>query len=385
MTRFLLKKFTKKDDRNSVIFLSGVLGIFFNVVLFIIKIFAGIVMGSVAVISDAINSFSDIGSSVVTVASSKVSVAKPDKEHPFGHGRMEYILTLLVAFIILLAGTELFKESVKKIINPEPIDFSWAIIVLLSSSILIKLYMFVYTRAFAIKANSDLLMASAKDYLSDLFSTTAVILSALVYNYFSLNIDGWAGAIVSLLVMLTGIKALIDGVKRLLGTVPPNEVFNEVEQIILSGSGIMGVHDIVLHDYGVDKFIGTAHAEVLSDADIIVVHDELDRIEREIYSKLGISMVMHVDPVVCDDEETHKARAVLDEIVLENCTDEICLSYHDFRIRKCSSSGKVQLIFDLVVPYNISENEQNEIVKKITSSLKAVDKRYDALIDIDNE
>lgn len=384
MIGFLLKKFTKKDDRNSVIFLSGVLGIFFNVILFLIKIFAGIVMGSVAVISDAINSFSDIGSSVVTVASSKVSVAKPDKEHPFGHGRMEYILTLLVAFIILLAGTELFKESIKKIINPEPIDFSWSIIALLSASILIKLYMFAYTKAFAVKSNSDLLMASAKDYLSDLFSTSAVILSALVYNYFSLNVDGWAGAIVSLLVMLTGFKALIDGVKRLLGTVPPNEVFNEVEEIILSGNEILGVHDIVLHDYGVDKFIGTAHAEVLSDADIIVVHDELDKIEREIYSKLGISMVMHVDPVVCNDEETHKARNALDKIILENCTDEIALSYHDFRIRKCSSSGKVQLIFDLVIPYEVSEVKQKEIAENIFRNLNEFDMRYEAVIHIDN-
>ena len=380
MTNFLLKKFTKQNDRNSIITLAGVLGILFNIILFSIKLVAGLVMGSVAVISDAINSFSDIGSSTITLFSSKVSSAKPDKEHPFGHGRMEYILTLFVAAIILLAGTELLKESIKKIINPEELSFSWGMFVLLLCTILIKLYMYAYTRNFAKIAKSDLLMAGAKDYLSDLISTTAVILSALVYEIFHWNIDGWAGTIVSILIIWTGFKALRDGVKRLIGTVPSLETHNKVRDIILNGNIIMGVHDIILHDYGPERFIGTAHAEVMSDADIVVVHEELDRIEREVYKTMGISLVMHVDPVICDDERTLAVRQILDEIIAEMSG----VSYHDFRIKDCSS-GKIEVIFDLVIPYGTNDEEQKKTTDKIARCLHEIDSRYIAVIDVDNE
>lgn len=381
MTELLLKKFTRKNDRNSIIFLSGIMGIIFNLILFIIKIIAGAVMGSVAVISDAINSFSDIGSSAVTVISSKASSVKPDKDHPFGHGRMEYVLTLLVSAIIFVAGIELLKESVKKIFNHEEISFSWVIIALLILSILIKLYMFSFTKVFAEKSASDLLLSVAKDYLSDLISTGVVIISALLYNFFKLNIDGWIGAFVSVLVMITGVKSLLGGVKKLLGSVPPEEVYQQVKSIILESALIQGVHDIVLHDYGPDKFIGTAHAEVFSNSDIVEVHEELDSIERKIFSQLGISMVMHVDPVVCDDEETIYAKNVLDDIL----KDFTGLSYHDFRIKSCSTNNELALVFDLVVPYKMTEIEQKNTTDEIIRRLKQVNENYNPIIDVDME
>ncbi|MBE0451739.1 MAG: cation transporter [Clostridia bacterium] len=304
MIRFLIKKFVKdyknteeKSVRESYGVLSGVLGIICNLFLFGVKLTIGLIMNSIAITSDAFNNLSDTGSSIITILGAKLSNRVPDEEHPFGHGRFEYISSLIIAFIIILVGFELLKSSFDKILNPEKVEFNWILILILSMSILIKVWMYFYNRYIGNAIGSKVNQAAAYDSLNDVVATSAVILTTIVGKFIAFPIDGIAGLIVSLLIMYTGYGVAKDTVNVLLGMSPSSETVDKIHDQILECDYIEGVHDLKVHDYGPGRTIASVHVEMSDTISIVKAHTEIDRVEKRILNELGIDIVIHVDPM----------------------------------------------------------------------------------------
>ncbi len=304
MIRFLIKKFVKdykntndKSVRESYGVFSGVLGIICNLFLFGVKLAIGIIMNSIAITSDAFNNLSDTGSSMITILGAKLSNRVPDEEHPFGHGRFEYISSLIIAFIIILVGFELLKSSFDKIINPEKVEFSWILIVILSVSILVKVWMYFYNRYIGKAIGSKVNQAAAYDSLNDVVATSAVILTTIVGKFIDFPIDGIAGLIVSMLIMYTGYGVAKDTVNVLLGMSPSAETVDKINSQILECDFIEGVHDLKVHDYGPGRTIASVHVEMSDRISIVKAHTEIDKVEKRILNELGIDIVIHVDPM----------------------------------------------------------------------------------------
>lgn len=304
MIRFLIKKFVKdykntedKSVRESYGVLSGVLGIICNLFLFGVKLTIGLLMNSIAITSDAFNNLSDTGSSMITILGAKLSNRVPDEEHPFGHGRFEYISSLIIAFIIILVGFELLKSSFDKILNPEKVEFNWILIVILSVSILIKVWMYLYNRYIGKAIGSKVNQAAASDSLNDVVATSAVILTTIVGKFIDFPIDGIAGLIVSVLIMYTGYGVAKDTVNVLLGMSPSSETVDKIHDQILECDYIEGVHDLKVHDYGPGRTIASVHVEMSDTISIVKAHTEIDRVEKRILKELGIDIVIHVDPM----------------------------------------------------------------------------------------
>ncbi len=304
MIEFLIKRFIKDHEnikdkyvRERYGVLSGVLGIICNFILFLLKLFTGLFMNSIAVISDAFNNITDLGSSVVTILGSKLSNRPPDEGHPYGHGRYEYIASLLVSFIIFAVGVETFKTSIKKIINPEPIDFSALSATILVSSILIKLWMYSYNKYIGEKINSSVNKATAHDSLNDAFATTAVLLGSILGRYVAFPIDGILGLVISLVIIYSGFSIAKDSVRLLLGPSPDPELADKIKELILENDNIIGIHDLIVHDYGPNKTLASVHAEVSSKADIVDIHWEIDKIEKKIKREIDVDIVIHMDPI----------------------------------------------------------------------------------------
>ena len=385
MIEFLARVFIRHRDtlspsalRQAYGQLCGAVGIGLNLLLFAGKLFAGTISGSIAITADAFNNLSDAGSSVVTLLGFRLAGRKPDPEHPFGHGRMEYISGLAVAGLILLMGVELGKSSLKKILSPEEIVSSPLVLAILAVSVAVKLYMFYYNRSIGKKIKSAAMSATATDSLSDAVSTTAVLIATLVGQLTGLNIDGWVGLLVALFILFSAYKAAKETLSPLLGQMPEPEFVEHIEQIVLSYPEVLNVHDLIVHDYGPGRMIISLHAEVPADGDLLQLHDVIDNAEHRLKKELGCIAVIHMDPVVTNDEHTAALRMAVAEKVK---TIDPRLTIHDFRI--VPGSTHTNLIFDVVVPYDVKLTA-DEVRRRIGALVKELDENYFAVVQVDN-
>lgn len=357
--------------------LCGSVGVALNLLLSLGKFIAGLSVNSIAIIADAANNLSDAGSSVITMAGFKLAGQKPDPAHPFGHGRIEYISGLIVSMAILLMGFELLKTSVEKIFSPEETVFSIAAIVILCASIAVKLYIFFYNKKIAAKINSSAMAATATDSISDCLATAATLLSIILSAATGINLDGYCGVIVALFILFAGFKAAKDTVNPLLGQKPDPEFVKQIEKTVLSHEEVVGIHDLVVHDYGPGRIMISLHAEVSDKENILKIHDVIDNIEKELQKKLECHAVIHMDPISTDDENTLKLKKEINEIVKKENPE---FSIHDFRV--VAGDTHTNIIFDLLIPYGISDDEEN-IKKKIDDEVKKLNKNYFTVIEID--
>ena len=383
MITFLSKIFIRETADKAKIrreygMLCGLVGIFLNILLFLGKFFAGTISKSIAITADAFNNLSDAASSVVTLVGFKLAGAKPDSEHPFGHGRMEYIASFLVACIIFIVGFELLRSSVDKILHPEPVRFSVVLVVILSLSLLVKLWMFSYNRYMGKQIDSTVLRAAASDSLNDVAATAAVIVATVVGNFVAFPIDGIMGVLVSVLIMRSGFQIAKEVADRLLGQRPDPALVKELSDRILSYDGIIGIHDMIVHNYGPGRNFASVHAEVSDDCDIIKIHEIIDAAEQAIFRETGVEIVIHMDPVSLNSPETQELKKLVVQIISEI---DPALTIHDFRITKGQS--RINVIFDLVVPIEATPARRKEITSEIAVRLRAADPRYTAVIQVD--
>lgn len=357
--------------------LCGAVGIFLNLCLFTGKFIAGTISHSIAITADAFNNLSDAGSSIITLIGFRMAGQKPDSDHPFGHGRIEYVSGLLVSVIILLMGLELLKSSVSKIIHPENLSFSPVILIILLASILTKCYMYLYNNRLGKKLESAAMCATATDSLSDTLATTVVLIATLVAHFTDLAIDGWCGILVGLFICYAGFNTAKDTISPLLGQAPEKEFVQQVNDIVMAHEGIIGIHDLIVHNYGPGRVLISLHAEVPADGDILVLHDLIDTIEHELRDTLNCHAVIHMDPVQMGDEETARLKTLVSGYLAEIDTS---LTMHDFRI--VTGPTHTNLIFDVVTPYQFPMSD-NELIAKITERIQRDNPNYFAVIEVD--
>lgn len=374
------KNYKEPSVRQAYGVLSGAVGIGLNILLFFGKWLAGTISGSIAITADAFNNLSDAGSSIITLIGFRLSGQEPDPEHPFGHGRMEYISGLLVSVAILVMGFELIGSSIGKLRSPEPIESSALVFGILIASILVKLYMFFYNHSLSKKIESAAMKATSVDSLSDTVATTLVLIATLISKYTGLLLDGWFGILVGLFILYTGGSTLKETIDLLLGQPPKQEFIDEVKEIVLGHSMVHGVHDLIVHDYGPGRVMISLHAEVDVNGDIQNIHEQIDHIEHELQEKLHCSATIHMDPIVTDDKEVLAMKAKVEEMV--HFLDE-SFSMHDFRMVK--GSTRTNLIFDVEVPRKTSYTD-NEIVNWLKERIHELPgSKYFAVIQIDHE
>ena len=374
------KNYKEPSVRQAYGVLSGAVGIGLNILLFFGKWLAGTISGSIAIIADAFNNLSDAGSSIITLIGFRLSGQEPDPEHPFGHGRMEYISGLLVSVAILVMGFELIGSSIGKLRSPEPIESSALVFGILIASILVKLYMFFYNHSLSKKIESAAMKATSVDSLSDTVATTLVLIETLISKYTGLLLDGWFGILVGLFILYTGGSTLKETIDLLLGQPPKQEFIDEVKEIVLGHSMVHGVHDLIVHDYGPGRVMISLHAEVDVNGDIQDIHEQIDHIEHELQEKLHCSATIHMDPIVTDDKEVLAMKAKVEEMV--HFLDE-SFSMHDFRMVR--GSTRTNLIFDVEVPRKTSYTD-NEIVNWLKERIHELPgSKYFAVIQIDHE
>ena len=386
MIRFLSRIFIPNREntqdpavRRAYGVLCGAVGIFLNLLLFALKTVAGTITGSIAVTADAFNNLSDAGSSVITLLGFRLAAQKPHSDHPYGHGRYEYISGLIVSLAILMMGFDLAKTSVTKIFRPEPIAFSWLPVGILAASILVKLYMALYNRAVGKKIDSVSVAATATDSLSDMCATSVVLISTLVSHYAGLNIDAWAGAAVSLLILWAGFGAARDTISPLLGKAPEPEFVRQIADIVNAYPEVVGMHDLMVHDYGAGRVMISLHAEVPASGDIMALHDVIDTIERRLQRELNCSATIHMDPISTDDQQIAAARAQVLERIHSALGEEITL--HDFRM--VPGPTHTNVIFDVVVPYEYSMGDA-EIKRRIEAIVREIEGDYFAIVTVDH-
>ena len=358
--------------------LCGLVGIALNILLFVGKLFAGTLSGSIAITADAFNNLSDAGSSVVTLLGFRLAGRRPDPEHPFGHGRIEYISGLVVAGFILLMGVELAKSSFEKILHPEAVDFSVIAIVILAVSIAVKLYMSIYNAQVGKKINSAAMNATAADSRSDAISTAAVLLAMLVGKFTGLKIDGYVGMVVAVLILLSGIKAAKETVAPLLGQAPDEEFVRAIEKIVMAHKPICGIHDLVVHDYGPGRVMVSLHAEVPAHMDILELHDVIDNAEAALRAELNCEAVIHMDPIVVDDGVTAQLRGEVTRLIK---SIDSRITIHDFRM--VPGSTHTNLIFDAVVPFD-KNLKKDEVERQIKDLVRGMEGNYFAVVLVEN-
>ena len=360
--------------------LSGAVGIGLNILLFLGKWIAGTLSGSIAITADAFNNLSDAGSSIITLIGFRLSGQAPDPEHPFGHGRMEYISGLLVSVAILVMGFELIWSSFGKLRDPEPIESSALVLGILLASILVKVYMFYYNRSLSKKLDSAAMKATSVDSLSDTVATTLVLIATVISKYTGLILDGWFGILVGIFIVYTGGSTLKETIDLLIGQPPKKEFIDEIREIVLGHSLVYGVHDLIVHDYGPGRRMISLHAEVAVDGDIQDIHEQIDHIEHELQEKLNCSATIHMDPIVTDDKEVLEMKAKVEAMV--QSLDE-AFSMHDFRMVK--GPTRTNLIFDVEVPRKTSLTD-TEIMNRLKEQVHGLPgSKYFAVIQIDHE
>ena len=383
MISLLARLFLKPEGRDETALrkgygiLCGAVGIGLNILLFAGKFFAGTIAGSIAITADAFNNLSDAGSSFVTLLGFQLAGQKPDSDHPFGHGRIEYLSGLAVSMLIILMGFELAKSSLDKILHPAPVDSSWLVIVILCVSICVKLYMAFYNRSLGKKLNAPAMLATAADSLSDSIATTAVLIATLVGRFSGLMIDGWCGILVAAFILWSGFNAAKDTVNPLLGTPPTHEFVDQIKDLVMAHPAIIGIHDLIVHDYGPGRVMISLHAEVSASGNVLDLHDEIDNVESELREKLGCEAVIHMDPIVTDDGITGETRERVAALV--HCIDDE-ISIHDFRM--VAGPSHTNVIFDAVVPYGFRLTD-SEVEEKIKSAVRTLDGNYFAVVKVE--
>lgn len=385
MTDFLVNKFIKDSTniestevRTRYGMLASVVGIFCNVLLFSVKLTIGLILSSLAVTADAFNNLSDAASSIISFIGVKMAGKPADAEHPFGHGRIEYIAALIVSFLVIEVGFTFFKSSISKILHPEEISFDLVPFVILILSILVKLWMAFFNNKLGKKIDSKVMLATAADSLGDVITTSATVLSIIICHFTSINVDAIAGLIVSAIVIWSGISIAKDTLEPLIGERVPTELYQKITDIVESYDGIVGTHDLIVHNYGPNRSMATIHAEVPNDINIEVSHEIIDKIERDVKKDLNILLVIHMDPVEMRDEEVLSLREKTSRIV--HALDPE-LNFHDFRVLK--ENEQRNLIFDLVIPDSYSEKDANRVMHQLVSLLHEIDENVECIITLD--
>lgn len=385
MTDFLVNKFIKDSTniestevRTRYGMLASVVGIFCNVLLFSVKLTIGLILSSLAVTADAFNNLSDAASSIISFIGVKMAGKPADAEHPFGHGRIEYIAALIVSFLVIEVGFTFFKSSISKILHPEEISFDLVPFVILILSILVKLWMAFFNNKLGKRIDSKVMLATAADSLGDVITTSATVLSIIICHFTSINVDAIAGLIVSAIVIWSGISITKDTLEPLIGERVPAELYQKITDIVESYDGIVGTHDLIVHNYGPNRSMATIHAEVPNDINIDVSHEIIDKIERDVKKDLNILLVIHMDPVEMRDEEVLSLREKTSRIV--HALDPE-LNFHDFRVLK--ENEQRNLIFDLVIPDSYSEKDANRVMHQLVSLLHEMDGNVECIITLD--
>ena len=373
MTDLLAKIFIRNREdtanprvRGAYAALAGVVGILCNILLFVGKLTLGILSGSVAIIADAFNNISDAGSSVIALIGFRMASKPNDKEHPLGHGRLEYVTGFIVDMLIILVGFELFTGSIEKIITPTLPSFGNVTLIILGASIIVKVWLYFFFRKIGNRIKSAPLRASAQDSLTDSIATALVLASAIVARFTSLAIDGYVGVVVALFILYTGIKAAKETIDLLLGSPPDPEFVEQIYSFHEPYPHVIGIHDVMVHDYGVGRLIVSFHAEVPSDSDINIAHEEVDRMERDIHEKYGCIVTIHLDPIVVDDPEVNGLRELCERSAAEV---DPTFTIHDFRMTK--GDTHINLIFDLLVPIDCKmphAEAEREVSDRISAS-----------------
>ncbi len=384
MNERLLRRFIKDYEntldntvRGRYAAFAGIMGITSNFFLFIIKIVVGTLFNSISVTADAVNNLTDAGSSIITLVGFKLSRKPADEQHPYGHARAEYITGFLVSLAILLLGIELIKASFQKVINPDPIKFSYLTIIVLIVSILVKLWQGLIYRNLGKRINSTALIATGQDSMNDVITTSSVLAATIFAKLTDIQIDGYMGIAVAIFIVYSGIRLIIETLNPLMGIAPDQELISDIEKEILSYEGVLGLHDLVVHSYGPDKNFASVHVEVDATRDLLESHDLIDVIEKEITVKFGVNTVIHMDPIVTDDERINDLHRKVDEIVR---SIDAKLSMHDFRVVLGKTHSN--LIFDVLLPpsYNSSETE---LRKNIDEEIKKIGANFHSVITID--
>ena len=385
MTDFLVHKFIKDSTniestevRTRYGMLASVGGIFCNVLLFSVKLTIGLILSSLAVTADAFNNLSDAASSIISFIGVKMAGKPADAEHPFGHGRIEYIAALIVSFLVIEVGFTFFKSSISKILHPEEISFDLVPFIILILSILVKLWMAFFNNKLGKRIDSKVMLATAADSLGDVITTSATVLSIIICHFTSINVDAIAGLIVSAIVIWSGISIAKDTLEPLIGERIPAELYQKITDIVESYDGIVGTHDLIVHNYGPNRSMATIHAEVPNDVNIEVSHEIIDKIERDVKKDLNILLVIHMDPVEMRDEEVLSLREKTSRIV--HALDPE-LNFHDFRVLK--ENEQRNLIFDLVIPDSYSEKDANRVMHQLVSLLHEMDENVECIITLD--
>ena len=380
LSRLLIKNHKDYENpqvRQSYGMLCGLVGICLNILLFAGKYFAGTLSGSIAIVADSFNRLSDAGSSLVTLLGFRLAGKKPDPAHPYGHGRIEYISGFVVSFLILLMGFELAKSSVAKILHPEPLQAGWLPALILIASICVKVYMFLYNRAVGRKISSSAMTATATDSLSDSIATTVVLISMVIAHFFRINIDGYAGFLVALFILYAGYSAAKDTLAPLLGQAPDPDFVQRVTEIVMSHPEVIGIHDLVVHDYGPGRKMVTLHTEVDGKGDFFTLHDAIDNIERELTAECGCHATIHMDPIESDNEAVLAMRDKVSELVRRI---DPAITIHDFRV--VPGKTHTNVIFDAVVPASLPMSEE-AVAERIRLLVADAYPNHYAVVDID--
>lgn len=386
LTNFLVRLFVKNREkiedpkvRTSYGILASITGIICNVILFGVKLSVGLIINSISVMADAANNLSDAASSVISLIGVKLAGRPADKEHPFGHGRIEYISAFAVAFLILQVGLSLFKSSFSKVLNPEEVIFNPFLVGILCLSVFIKVWLMLFNRTLGKRINSSVMKATAADSMGDVMVTSATIISAVIAGTTGLKLDGYIGLVVSVFVLVSGIKIARETLEPLLGQAIDRELYKKITELVESYEGIVGTHDLIIHSYGPTHRMATIHAEVPHDINLEKAHETIDRIERDVLTKMDIFLVIHMDPVEINNTVVTDMKNMVTEIISQI---EPKASIHDFRI--VNGELQINLIFDLVIPYSYKKHEEQELLKRITGEIRKQDTRYNCVITLEN-
>ncbi len=362
---------------------SGIIGIITNFLLFAGKFIAGTLSSSVSVTADGFNNLSDAGTSLISLISFKLSGKPADKEHPFGHARIEYITSMIVSFFVLMVGIELLKSSVDKIIHPEESQFQILTVIILFVSIAFKLGLYLLNHLLGKKVDSIMMQAAAADSLSDILATSAVLICLIVSKFVKVNLDGYVGIVVAAFILYTGFKILKTTMNDLIGMAPPPELTKQITDFVRSYDGILGVHDLMVHSYGTGRCFASVHAEVSGAQNFYKSHELVDKIEKDIFGKMGIQLVIHIDPIDTDDENTNRLRAIVaEEVDAIGKELDSSLTIHDFRV--VPGTYQINLIFDVVIPYECKHSVQ-QVRNIIERRIHALDAKYQTVITIDRK
>ena len=385
MTEFLVKHFIKRYDhveemsvRTAYGVLSSTVGIFCNVLLFVVKVIIGLMLSSVSVMADAFNNLSDAGSSIIGLIGIRIAGMPADQKHPFGHGRIEYLTALVVSFLVIQVGLTFLKDSIDKIIHPQELQFQFFSIVILVLSIGVKLWLGMFNRTLGNRIDSQVMLATAADSMGDVFTTFVTVLSIIIWRLVGIDIDGIVGILVSGIVIWSGIEIAKDTLEPLIGEAVTPEEYKKITEFVESYDGIEGSHDLIVHNYGPNKSMASIHAEVSNQSNIEESHEIIDKIERDCLKKLGIFLVIHMDPIETENQHVLYLKQVVREILIKL---DPKASIHDFRV--VEGRERTHLIFDMIVPYSYDMEQQKKLYDQLQKEIETINKCYKCVINIE--